>query len=322
MGKTAIVILEYNNAEDTLNCVQSVLHYNTASIKFIIVDNASTDTTIVQNIHKGLTTLFPRQSTSDFEYNKNCIILPDAFIVKAKENKGYACGNNLGIEIAYKDPEIEHIMILNSDILFVEDIIPQLIDDLKYNPDAAIVSPVLYKKGLTEIDRNCARRELSVNELIKIHIPFPNDPFGIAAKKRLPISLNSGLMPIDLPSGSCMLARKELFRKIDSFDPNTFLYYEEDILWQKIKLLGLKNYLDTTLKCIHLGATSTKKSSSRFIVNTSVKSAKYLLFNYYNTSWLQRLIMSFFSILIDKRMLIVQLLNKLQNQLRSKNSLL
>lgn len=308
MEKTGVIILEYNNSEDTLNCIKSVLKFNTAPIKFIVVDNASPKKDIIRNLKSGLLNLFPKLKGSDLIYNSDKNSIENVTLVLANENKGYACGNNIGLEVAYKDPDISHVMILNSDILFVEDIIPTLLKDLK--DDTAIVSPVLFKKGLKGIDKNCARRELTANEIIKLHIPFPADPFKISEKKKIPIKLNSGLMQIDLPSGSCMLAKKSLFQQIEGFDPNTFLYYEEDILSKKIKKLGLKNYLNTNLKCIHLGATTTKKSASKFIVNKSSQSAIYILKQYYESNLLQNCIMSFFVKLIDFRMSLVEFYHK------------
>lgn len=39
----AIIILNYNNAKDTINSIESVEKYNTFPSKFIIIDNASTN---------------------------------------------------------------------------------------------------------------------------------------------------------------------------------------------------------------------------------------------------------------------------------------
>lgn len=38
---TGVIILNYNNYEDTINCIESVDIYNTSKIKLIIVDNGS-----------------------------------------------------------------------------------------------------------------------------------------------------------------------------------------------------------------------------------------------------------------------------------------
>ena len=38
-----IVILNYNNAGYTLDCIESILKFNTAAVTIVVVDNASTD---------------------------------------------------------------------------------------------------------------------------------------------------------------------------------------------------------------------------------------------------------------------------------------
>jgi GT2 family glycosyltransferase len=37
--KTCIIILNYNNVEDTIKCIDSIERINTAAIKYIVVDN-------------------------------------------------------------------------------------------------------------------------------------------------------------------------------------------------------------------------------------------------------------------------------------------
>ena len=61
MEITGILILAYNNYIDTLNCIESVLKYNTAKVKFLIIDNGSTDHTKVKLLKKGLEHLFGKQ---------------------------------------------------------------------------------------------------------------------------------------------------------------------------------------------------------------------------------------------------------------------
>lgn len=98
---------------------------------------------------------------------------------------------------------------------------------------------------------------------------------------------------IELPSGSCMLIEKNLMIEIDDFDPNTFLYYEENILYKKLNKRLLKNYIIPKLRCIHLGASSTEKSKSYFVLNAGINSASYYLNNYADMSVLQSFVWSF-----------------------------
>ena len=73
-----------------------------------------------------------------------------------------------------------------------------------------------------------------------------------------------------------MLVEKMLFQQIGSFDPHTFLYYEENILWAKVQRLGLSNYIDTTVSCIHLGAATTRtQKPNKFISECSIQRDVY-----------------------------------------------
>lgn len=288
-----IVILNYNNSTDTLNCVDSILNHNSYPVKIVVVDNGSTNKDVIDAISRGLNERFGNHCQIIKEGVKPATLSQVTFLI-CEQNEGYARGNNKGLELLYNDDEIKHVMILNSDILFVEDIIGTLVENLETKKDAAIVSPILYKKNLQGIDYTCARKVMSLSDLFIYYLLLGKDFNGILSRrsrkrnllidKTLP--LEDPLIQIELPSGSCMLATKKLFHKIGSFDPNTFLYNEENILWAKIKKIGKINYLDTRCKCIHLGATTTgSKVPSRFILECSLKSNHYYLKNYTDACW-------------------------------------
>ncbi len=302
-----IVILNYNNSSDTIKCIESVERYNTAPVKYIVVDNGSTKPQVIDDIDKFLQDTFKDGYTRLSDTQTPTDRLPKASFVVSKTNDGYAKGNNKGLHFAYADDEIDKILILNSDILFVEDIIPQLTKDLEILDNAAIVSPVLFKKNLKDIDYTCSRKALTQKQRFISYAFLFKDVCGVITKinnsnnllygKEIPVAGNT--LEIELPSGSCMLLDKQFFKDIDSFDENTFLYCEEDILFEKIKKLGRKNYLDTSLKCIHLGATTTKSQApSRFIFKCSINSNHYLLTHYCNASKAYLMAMKFFYFLL------------------------
>ena len=264
---TAVIILNYNNYEDTINCINSVEAYNTAPIKYIVIDNGSQRKGVVETLDKYMSTKFGNHYLKISDDN-DITELPYATLLASQTNDGYACGNNKGLALAYSDDSIKSILILNNDILFVENIIPTLLDYYYNKLDhCAILSPMLYKKGMEQIDQTCARHNLRWQQIVYNYLFMFFDPFRLRAKwyksqKMLmanPALVNKDYFEITLPSGSCMLIDKTLFMNIGGFDPNTFLYYEEDILYKKIEQLGLSNYLIPHLKCIHLGASSTKK---------------------------------------------------------------
>ena len=292
---TGIVILNYSNAQLTLGCVDSVIEHNSYPVKFIVVDNASPDGSM-EDLQDGL--------SSRFESNFRVYTpgdapesLPSCSLIRSDVNGGYAQGNNVGLKFAENDSEIDKILVLNNDILFVEDILPELVRFLDSMPDAGIVSPLLLRKDGKSIDSNCARKDCSLKEIACYYLLYCRDFFGILSKfaRKTKILVNNPELidapsvPIELPSGSCMLIEKGLFKEIGYFDPNTFLYYEESILFRKLQAIHKVNYLLPRLTCIHLGAQTTSNVNRSYsYLKNSNKSAYYYVMHYRDLNVLQR----------------------------------
>lgn len=298
--KTALIILNYNNFEDTINCIESVEKYNSSPVKIIVVDNGSYREKCVTSLDSYFMGKYKDDYRAfDYENDSPLSCLPYVSFVISKTNDGYARGNNKGLEYAYADSECEQVMILNNDILFIEDIIPGLTKRLEQQKDGAIISPLLLKKDQKSIDYNCARNAPTVWHIILPYIFFYQNCFGILNRIRLekhilrksPEKLSMDVVLIDLPSGSCMLLKKALMKNIGGFDPHTFLYYEENILYKKIKRIGKQSYIAPSLRCVHLGAASTKNSASGFTLTNAMKSSKYYIENYENPTLLEKLAM-------------------------------
>lgn len=291
----ALIILNYNNFEDTINCIESVEKYNTYPIKIIIVDNGSTRDRTITEIDSYLTKKYNNQYKC-IPDSEVYLTLPYITFVVSKTNDGYARGNNKGLKYAFHDDTIEQILILNNDVLFVEDVIGKLVDFQQSLPDCAIISPVLFKKDMTNFDLNCARLNHTNWEIILTFLFSYKNFFGFLKKSEyrrylLLDSHNQTLpyMEVELPSGSCMLFQKSLMNEINIFDENTFLYYEENILFKQISRLHKKNYIINDLKCIHLGASSTSRSRSSFVAKCGLNSADYYLKQYCTLTFMQKI---------------------------------
>lgn len=296
---TCIIILNYNNWEDTINCVNSVEIFNTSRIKYIVIDNGSTKTEVVSQLDNYFSKVY-KEKYKRFDYEKDQIPneLPYLSFVVSKQNDGYARGNNKGLVYAYNDTSIEYVMILNNDILFVEDILPRLIAGLSSINDAAIVSPILFKKDFQGLDYNCAKNNPGNWDIILTYLFFYRNFFGFLKRKNKrmfilqgnPEAVYAEKVEIELPSGSCMLMSKSLMQEIGGFDPNTFLYYEEPILYKKISGRRLKNYLFPNCRCIHLGAGSTSSTSNMFVARTTFESMSYYFKQYSHLSLFQSVV--------------------------------
>ena len=298
-----IIILDYNNASDTINCIESVVKYTTkGKYKVIVVENGSNESTLSQ-----ISPFIKERGGMVFhEQESISALLPAISLFISKTNDGYAEGNNKALRLFEKDETIDKILILNNDILFVEDIIPSLEKTMAKIPGCGIISPLLLKKDGVSIDYNCARHDYKKMQFFWEYLFSFKDFFGIIGKYEYhkkyllntPSLISKDYFDIELPSGSCMMIDKELFKRIGYFDNHTFLYFEENILYRKLLSVGRKNYLVPSIRCIHLGASTSKKSSSMFTMRCQMNSTAYYLKTYRNAPIMARYvgIMSYLTI--------------------------
>ena len=277
-----IIILNYNSASETIRCIQCIEKYNSAPIKYIVVDNGSSNKDEVRRIESFLGSL-PDDTRVTF--------------VASDSNDGYARGNNKGLEIAFHDCEIEDILILNNDVFFDSDLIPELLSRRNQLQSPGILTPVLYNIG-GGIEYCCARTFPSNWEVILPFLFFKKDFLHILRKSsdsqkillKNPEVINETSFPIGMPSGACMLIGKSLFEDIGGFDNGTFLYYEENILCKKLQEKGFVNYCIPTVHAQHVGGASTSKSNNLFLQKCNVDSADYYLRHFGKMNLIQSII--------------------------------
>lgn len=155
-NKTNIVILNYNNAEDTIDCIKSILKIDNENICIVLIDNASTndsvsflnDWFISKNIKIGKVSYMSDLDTFDVEdrlYSKINFIRVDS-------NNGYAAGNNIGIKYVVQNAlEEDYIWILNNDTIINNDTLKNLIKNYNQleNENVALLGSKILNEDLT-----------------------------------------------------------------------------------------------------------------------------------------------------------------------------
>lgn len=281
---TGILILNYNNTTDIKSCVESVKKYvNSSQYKLLVIDNGSRQT-VYEDVKSYL-----YESCYDCQILYNGVIteLAKNNYLRLPQNIGYARGNNAGLEYFYADSDITEILILNSDIILTSDIVTPLVARLYEISDVGSVSPILYKPD-GKIDHCCARKNFSKSDLtLTFSILWAEQYRKRKESKKIllnePELLQNHLIEIELPSGSCMLFRKDILKQIGGFDKNTFLYYEESILFKKMQNLGCTSYLIPSVSCIHTGgATTVSTQTAYFLKKCNFESMVYYCKKYEN----------------------------------------
>jgi GT2 family glycosyltransferase len=120
----AVIIINWNNAADTLHCFSMISLWSGLEAGVIVVDNGSSP--------EDLSLL--RREESQFQL----IINPT--------NLGYSGGNNAGISRALEQG-IPYIMLLNSDASVSEDCVKWLLECIEHSPELGVIGPLLEEGG-------------------------------------------------------------------------------------------------------------------------------------------------------------------------------
>lgn len=262
-----IVILNYNSWTDSANCVKTIVS-SCLSYRYqiYIVDNRSSE--------------FPAADEKKYLEEKT-------FIIEASQNRGYAAGNNIGIERALKDG-CDYILICNSDILFARNDIENMVSFFQKQTDAGIVAPSVYDMNGNfhpfYFGKKATYSTIVKNILLKTPARFFLKKFE---KEYIEY------FPPDVPlkrfsaSGCCFVASRECMQYLYPLDENTFLYEEENIIGCVLEKSKFSVYVIPNTHVVHLEGNSTKKAS-KFSRRCFIESEQYYLKEYLNASIFKR----------------------------------
>lgn len=260
-----IVILNYNTFNETIECIDSILSSTTVGFCIYIVDNCSND---------GSST-----KLNDMYESKNNI-----FMIHNTINSGYAAGNNIGIKTAITNG-CDYILIVNPDVKFKDNCIEILLNYLSSNDEYGVCSPKILSPENKYMQ--FALKKYTFNAFIKSKKPFIFlNSFNNSRFFKYDIC-----KPFEfygMTSGCCFMIKSDTIKKIDFFDENTFLFYEEEILSYKLIEIQKTTCIIPEATVIHNHSTSIKKENKAFTRYHRFLSSKYVLIKYAKINLLEQ----------------------------------
>lgn len=270
----AFVILHYKNMNDTFECIDSIKKL-TGNKKIIVVDNNS----------------LTKENAEVLKKEVDDIIL-------LEENLGFAKANNKGINFAKEKYNPDFIAVLNNDIV-IDDIefIKKIESDYKeykfdmigpkINTEGDSYNPFPVLKNKSEVENEIKRCNKLIKtysstvmyELLKIYLKikhFINKPVKPDNGKVLEKN-------IALHGCAIIFSKKYLEKYEYAFYNETFLYHEEEFLYQRVIKDKLVSVYDPNLELYHKEGSSlnTKIKNERqrklFKEKTRLESLKKLL---------------------------------------------
>ena len=134
MMKVAVIIVNYNDADDTLKYVKTITEYETIN-RIVVVDNKSTTEGTFDKL-------------KELESAK-------VKIIESDKNGGYDYGNNFGIKyLDSLNEEYDYYIISNPDIKITEKAIKHCLDVMNSDEKIGVIAPRMFNKEDKPIRRS------------------------------------------------------------------------------------------------------------------------------------------------------------------------
>lgn len=218
MPKVFIIILNWNQPDLTIECLESVkkLRTENCELKTIIVDNGSTDKSIEKLNAKS-----------------------KIVMLETGENLGFAGGNNVGIEHALEHGA-DYVMLLNNDTVVDAGLVEGMLKTFKEHPKTGAVSPKIYfAKGYEFHKKRYKKSELgnviwyAGGDLDWKNVYGSNHGVDLVDHGQF-----DEVKEIDFGTGCCILVPSEVIQKVGMLDEKYYLYLEDADWCQRIKNAG------------------------------------------------------------------------------------
>jgi len=239
--KNVIVVLNYNDWEETKRYCMAVKDFNAVDI-ILIVDNQSPDDSV--------------------ERLKPLLAFEKIKLVKAQANRGYAAGNNVGLQYIIDNGIKGNVIISNPDIYYNNEDLMKVLEPLD-DPAIGISTGLIHSDG--KITSNFGWMQPGYWELL-----FNQYRVLYKIKRILHRSMycdypkeGDERVYCNCVSGCFFALTTETLEQIGLFDERTFLYGEENILGFKVKKNGQKACVVVKANIEHRQHHSIKKNKIR-----------------------------------------------------------
>ncbi|NOK62439.1 MAG: glycosyltransferase family 2 protein [Chloroflexi bacterium AL-W] len=224
--RVAIVTLNWNRPDDTLECLASATAQTHTHIFIVVVDNASNDDSVVR-----ISTTFP-----------------DVTILQNPRNLGFASGANRGLRHAL-DRGADYVFLVNNDTTFASDCLARLLEHT--TSDVGALTPAIYYTAEPKQPWSLGGRKHWLT------LEKTGD-----TPKALKQANTNGFLDRDYVVGCGLLFSRAMLEQVGLFDDQFFMYYEDMDLSFRIRQNGFRILLIPKARMWHKVAVSSGGSDS------------------------------------------------------------
>lgn len=231
--KVAIIIVNWNGLDFLENCLEAIRRQTYKNYAVYFVDNGSIDKSVAY-VHENF---------------------PEVFITQLDHNTGFAKGNNIGINAAFKDPGIKYVLTLNNDTRIKNNFLEELVKMAESDNVIGAVAPKIiyyYQPG--------------VIDSVGVDVGIDGGGLGRGSTEQDNYQYDQTAEVFGVCAGAALYRRKALEDVMindEIFDDVFFAYYEDfDLAW-RLRLMGWKAVACPQAVVYHIHS-GTAKSFSPF----------------------------------------------------------
>ena len=251
MKSVTVVIVNYKNEALTIRFVKEELPKIDCPYYVVIVNNTST---------KESDEALSVSMSAPIIYDLDNYHISEArcYIIHSNSNDGFASANNTGAIFNNKYLHSDYLLFTNNDIIILSDNnISRMIQKIETDNSVGLIGPKV--KGpdgrLQSPEPFQSFYELMIYPYIKPFL-FKKKEHSLSYAARAQEGYHYKVM------GSFFMMNNEDFFRCGMMDSHTFLYFEESILTERLKIIGKKVYYFPAVEVYHAHSQTISKYSS------------------------------------------------------------
>jgi GT2 family glycosyltransferase len=203
--KIAIIVLNWNGLQDTLVCLESLEKLSYPNFEIIVVDNRSTDDSC-----SAIRERFPQH-----------------LLVENDQNRGFAGGNNIGMQKAL-ERGADMLFLLNNDTIVAPDILERFVETFHAHPEAGILGAKIHlfdQKQTLDHFGGMWNRKTGTFEFVGLRQQEDEERWQTS-------------LVLDYVCGAGLILKRTVIETIGYFDPRFFLIWEDSDLCFRARRAG------------------------------------------------------------------------------------
>lgn len=214
------VLVHFNSPQDCRLIVNDLEKVDYPNHQIVVVDN--------------------RSNKEEYEKLESLIKKTGAVLTRNNFNNGYGGGINYGVKYGAKfNPEFIHV--LNTDTRITNfSYLSGLVKKLNDNPKSGVIGPAV------KTAQGCIQNTIMPFVTLKNQINFKKNFSSLSKVHDVP-----ELKEAQVLNGVCFLVKYDVFKKVEGFDEDFFMYGEEQDFCFRVCKAGYRNFFFSLESIIH-----------------------------------------------------------------------